>query len=155
MTGRFTHAQPVIAGTFPGTTSTAGASRITLNVKIQTGNSSGGGDMADVLGGDLNPSAQNYYSSANSTDHPSFTTGNIRLQYSPTCFPIQSCGRFVKAVGTVTRVGIATSTAAGNLVTCHLGMNLIKQDEELSTLKNLSFEPGGLLASRRTTATTT
>lgn len=45
---RFTHLQPVIAGTLPGTTSTAGASRIELDVRLQHGDSSGGGDMANL-----------------------------------------------------------------------------------------------------------
>lgn len=140
--GRFTHIQPIIAAQLPGTTSTAGGSRVSLEVRIQTGNSSGGGDLANLSTDMLPSAAQNYYSTAMTTDHKSWSTGNIRLQHSPTCIPLLSADRYVRVQGVVTRVGISTSTAAGQQLIAHLGCNLINGDEQpLASRK--SFNPSG------------
>ena len=142
LTSRFTHAQPVIAGTLPGTTSTAGGSRIQLDVRLQHGDSSGGGDMANLSTDQLPSTPQKYFSTANSTDHPSWSTGTIRAQYSPEPIALLGAKRYVRAGGQVTRIGAATSTAAGAIFTCHLGLNLISAQEE-GPSRNLAVMPGG------------
>ena len=154
---RFTHIQPVIAGTLPGVTSTAGASRVSLDVVVQSGNSSGGGDMANYSTEELPSSAQNYFSTAMSTSHPSWSTGTIRTQYSPEPITLLGTKRYVRVGGQVTRIGNATSTAAANLWTGHLGVNLLNAGEEGPT-RNLAVMPGGnyqTVAGQLTTATTT
>lgn len=138
---RFTHAQPVIAAQLPGTTSTAGGSRIKLEVRLQHGNSSGGGDMANLSTDMLPDNPQAYYSTEMSTDHKSWSTGVIRVQYAPKCIPLLAADRFIRVQGVVTRVGIATSTAAAQLLIAHLGCNLINADEEPKGLR--SFNPAG------------
>lgn len=154
---RFTHIQPVIAGTLPGVTSTAGASRVSLDVVVQSGNSSGGGDMANYSTEELPSTPQNYFSTAMSTSHPSWSTGTIRTQYSPEPIALLGAKRYVRVGGQVQRIGNATSTAAANLWTGHLGTNLLNAAEEGPT-RNLAVMPGGnfqTVAGQLTTATTT
>jgi len=140
---RFTHIQPVIAGTLPGVTSTAGGSRIGLNLTMQHGNSSGGGDMAGLSTDQMPTGVQNYRSTAMSTDHNSWSTGTIRMQYSPEALSLREAKRYVRVQGTVNRIGIATSTAAGNLATVHLGANLLQADAESAIGSQLAMSPGG------------
>lgn len=127
---RFTHLQPVIAGTLPGTTSTAGGSRILLDVRLKHGDSSGGGDAANLSTDQLPASPQVYYATDMSTDHPSWSTGTIRVQYSPEPIPLLSAKRYVRTSGQVTRIGISTSTAAAQILTCHLGANLLNAQSQ-------------------------
>jgi hypothetical protein len=127
---RFTHAQPVLAGTLPGTTSTAGGSRLQLDVRLKHGDSSGGGDAVAFSTDQLPSTVQSYYATDMSTDHPSWSTGTIRAQYSPAAIPLLGAKRYIRASGQVTRIGIATSTAAAQLFTCHLGLNLLGAQEE-------------------------
>lgn len=155
---RFTHIQPVIAGTLPGTTSTAGGSRIQLDVRVKHGDSSGGGDAVNFSTDQLPDAVQNYYATDMSTDHPSWSTGTIRVQYSPAPIPLLGAKRYVRTSGQVTRIGIATSTAAGQLFTCHLGANLFNAQEEAEADRNRAVNPSGSYNKRfyvPTTATNT
>lgn len=140
---RFTHAQPVIAGTLPGTTSTAGGSRLQLDVRLKHGDSSGGGDAANFSTDQLPDEPQKYYSTANSTDHPSWTTGTIRTQYSPAPIPLLGAKRYLIASGQVQRIGITTATAAANIWTGHLGLNLINAQNEDEANRNRAVNPSG------------
>lgn len=155
---RFTYVQPVIAGTLPGTTSTAGASRIELDVRLQHGDSSAGGDMANLSTDQLPSFTQKYFATDMSTDHPSWSTGTIRAAYSPEPIPLLGCKRYIRTGGQVTRIGGATSTAAGAIFTCHLGANLLNAQTE-GAGRNLAVQPGGTFQSRNpatlTTATNT
>jgi hypothetical protein len=139
---RFTHFQPIIAGTMPGVTSTAGAGRVSLSLIAQHGNSSGGGDMAGLSTDQMPTLSQNYRSTAMSTDHQSWSTGTLRMQFSPAAVSLLGAKRYVRVQGVVQRVGVATSTAAGNLVTVHLGANLLKPQEE-GPMQDLAVMPGG------------
>lgn len=143
---RFTHLQPVIAGTLPGTTSTAGASRIELDVRLQHGDSSGGGDMANLSTDMLPATPQKYFSTEMSTDHPSWSTGTIRAQYSPEAIPLLGAKRYVRTGGQVQRIGGATSTAAGAIFTCHLGAIFLNAQEE--PFERKAVMPGGNFQSR-------
>ena len=143
---RFTHLQPVIAGTLPGTTSTAGASRIELDVRLQHGDSSGGGDMANLSTDMLPATTQKYFSTEMSTDHPSWSTGTIRAQYSPEPIPLLGAKRYVRTGGQVTRIGGATSTAAGAIFSCHLGAIFLNAQQE--PFEQKAVMPGGNYQSR-------
>lgn len=154
---RFTHCQPVIAGTLPGTTSTAGGSRIQLDVRLKHGDSSGGGDAVNLSTDQLPASPQNYYSTEMSTDLPSWSTGTIRVQYSPEPIPLMGAKRYIRTSGQVTRIGIATSTAAGAILTCHLGANLLNVQSQ-NLIDDLAVNPSGSFQKRfyvPTTATNT
>ena len=144
---RFTHLQPVIAGTLPGTTSTAGGSRILVDVRVKHGDSSGGGDAANLSTDQLPSSPQAYYATDMSTDHPSWSTANIRVQYSPAPISLLGAKRYVRTSGQVTRIGIATSTAAGQLFTCHLGANLLNAQAEILS-RDLAVNPSGTFQKR-------
>lgn len=154
---RFTHIQPIIAGTLPGTTSTAGGSRILVDVRVKHGDSSGGGDAANLSTDQLPSAPQAYYATDMSTDHPSWSTANIRVQYSPEPIAILGAKRYIRTSGQVTRIGIATSTAAGQIFTCHLGANLLNAQDESSS-RNVAVNPSGSYQKRfyvPTTATNT
>jgi hypothetical protein len=157
LSSRFTHIQPLIAGSLPGTTSTAGGSRIGLDLRVKHGDSSGGGDAVAYSTEQLPATRQNYFASDMSTDHPSWSTGTIRTQYSPEPIPLQGAKRYLTVEGQVTRVGISTATAAAQLWVGHLAANLINAQEE-GPDNRLSVAPGGTLQSPswwNTTATNT
>lgn len=138
---RFTHLQGAIAGSLPGSTSTAGGRRVSLEVRIQHGDSSGGGDMANLSTDMLPDSAVNFYSTAQTTDEKAWSTGTIRYQYNTPPIPLLPAGRFVRVQGVVTRIGAATSTAAGQIFSCHLAALGINAGSEPAW--KTSFNPSG------------
>lgn len=149
----FTHAQPTVTGEIPGTTSTQGRRYVTLNVKLKHGDSSGGGDLVDFSTG-LIPDAQAYYTTqGESTDWKMWTTGLQRMQYSPKCYPLMGAKRFITAAAIVTRVGAVTATAAANLFTGGLHLNLLNYDQE--GLTKFSVAPAGVGSLVKTTSTNT
>lgn len=113
--------------------------------------------MANLSTDQLPQSPQNYFSTAMSTSHPSWSTGTIRAQYSPEPIPLLPAKRYVRVGASVARIGNATSTAVGNLFTGHIAANLFNAQEE--GLRNeLAIMPGGNGQSSvhlLTTATTT
>lgn len=137
----YTHAQPVLIGELPATTSTAGARFVSLSIKLRHGDSSGGGDLADLNTGLDADAVEHYTTQGESTDWKTFTTGLLRMQCSPKAYPLMGAKRFIAPAATVLRAGRATSTAAGNLFTCALGLTLLKQDSELGT--EYGVAPGG------------
>mgnify|MGYP001616127934 CR=1 FL=1 len=138
----YTHAQPVLIGELPATTSTAGARFVSLSIKLRHGDSSGGGDLADLNTGLDADAVEHYTTQGESTDWKTFTTGLLRMQCSPKAYPLMGAKRFIAPAATVLRAGKATSTAAGNLFTCALGLTLLKQDQETG-LGDFGIAPGG------------
>lgn len=154
---RFTHIQPLIGGTLPGTTSTLGFSRVLLDVRLKHGDSSGGGDAVNLSTDQLPATPQGYYTTEMSTDHPSWSTGTIRVQYSPEPIPLLSAKRYVRISGQVTRIGIATATAAAQILTCHLAANLLNPQTQSLNIDQ-AVNPSGSFQKRfyvPTTATNT
>lgn len=149
----FTHAQPYLIGQLPGTTSTTGARFRSVAVKLRHGDSSGGGDLVDYSTGLIANAEPFYTTQGESTDWQNWTTGPIRLQVSSVAFPLLGAKRFITAAGTVTAPGLTTATAAGNLVTCALGVNMLKPDQEIPG--EMSMSVGGLRQVLPTTATNT
>ena len=140
---QFTHAQALIAASHPGSTSTAGLNRIKLDVVLKHGDSSGGGDLVNFSTDQLPATPQTIGATDRSTDEASWSTGTIRCQYSPEPISLLGAKRFIAAAGQVTRVGGATSTAAGSITTAHLGMNLLNADVEGGPLRNKAIMPAG------------
>lgn len=138
----YTHAQPVLIGQLPGTTSTAGGRYVVAKATLRHGDSSGGGDLTDYLTGLDAAAVVHYTTQGESTDWKSFTTGNVRVQASAKCYPLQAAKRFIAPVGTVTRVGLTTATAAANLVTATLALTMLNQDQEISV--EYGVNPGSL-----------
>lgn len=151
---QFTHAQPVLTGQLPGTTSTAGGRYVLVQTKLRHGDSSGGGDLADFSTGLIADAMPHFTTQGESTDWKNFTTGPVRVQCSPAAFPLQGAKRFIAAAGAVTRAGLTTATAAANLFTCSLHLNLLNRDNE-DNVNRKSFAPAGIRDVLPTTATNT
>lgn len=105
--------------------STAPNQLVSIQVKLQHGDSSGGGDMADFYtpGGtcSTSPSAgetsylsplRNYFSTAMTSDMRAWTTGAMKYTNNPFSVSLNVAKRFVRAVGFVTKTFGATATAA-------------------------------------------
>lgn len=93
--------------------STAADRKVTLGVKLQHGDSSGGGDMADYSTGSQ-PSDKSYFSSARSTDHRSwdatFSTGGLRVSSAPSYYDIRAAKRYVRAVHIAYKNSVSTES---------------------------------------------
>lgn len=138
----YTHAQPFIVGELPGATSTAGARFVSLSIKLRHGDSSGGGDLADLNNSLDADAVEHYTTQGESTDWKTFTTGLMRMQASPKAYPLMGAKRFIAPAATVLRAGKATSTAVGNLFTAALGLTLLRQDQETGQ-GDFGIAPGG------------
>ena len=93
--------------------STAADKKVTLAIKLQHGDSSGGGDMADYSTGMQNAD-QNFWTTAESTAYQNWSTGTQFLSHE-SWYNVIPAKRYVRAVGTWTRGGTTTSTAAGSV----------------------------------------
>jgi hypothetical protein len=108
--------------------STAGDKRVTLSIKLQHGDSSGGGDMADYSTGMQNAD-QNFFTTAESTAYQNWTTGVMHLSHQ-SWYNVVPAKRYVRPVGVFTRGGVTTSTAAGSVdyMWADLHLNFSKVD---------------------------
>lgn len=105
-------AEPFLFGWMAGSTYTGHT--ITVDVKLQHGDSSGGGDMADYSTG-AQPAARVFGNSGLSTDYANWSTGLIMVTNNPCDYELTGAKRYVRAVGTVTKTGHSTSTAADDM----------------------------------------
>lgn len=149
----FTHAQPFLVGQLPGCTSTGGARYRSVAVKLRHGDSSGGGDLADYSTGLIGAAVPYYTTQGESTDWKNFTTGAVRLQVSSVAYPLLGAKRFITATGIITGPGLTTATAAANMVTAALGVNMLRADAEQAG--EVSMSVGGLRDVLPTTSTAT
>ena len=93
--------------------STSAIKNITLSVKLQHGDSSGGGDQADYSTGYQNTD-QNFFTSADTTTLQNWSTGVMAIGHQ-SWYNAIAAKRYVRAVGTITKGGPTTSTAAGSI----------------------------------------
>lgn len=93
--------------------STAADKKLTLSVKLQHGDSSGGGDMADYSTGMTNAD-QNFWTTAESTAYQNWSTG-VQFFAHESWYNVIPAKRYVRPVGVWTRGGSSTSTAAGSI----------------------------------------
>lgn len=100
--------------------STSAIKNFTLSAKLQHGDSSGGGDMADYSTGMQNAD-QNFFSAAESTAHQNWTTGVIHLNHQ-SWYEVTAAKRYVRAVGFITKGGPSTSTAASSIDACYANL---------------------------------
>jgi len=149
----FSHAQPFVFGEgLSNTGSTGGQKRVLLDVFLKHGDSSGGGDLAEVDTG-LRTAQQVNFSTAGTTGEYTYTTGTIRVQHSANPYPLLGLKRWIAPAAIVERAGVVTSTAAGGLLTMSMGVNMLQCDEEPPS--HLAIFPGGSKALNTTTTTTT
>jgi hypothetical protein len=94
--------------------STEADRRLTLGVKLQHGDSSGGGDMADYSTGST-PASRNYFSTARSTDHASWdateSTGEVVALANPGYYDIRAAKQFVRVAVTVGKNRVTTESS--------------------------------------------
>ena len=100
--------EPFCFASVPGSTSTL--KNVSLDIKLQHGDSSGGGDMADYTTQDQ-PVTANYFNAAMTTDMVNWTTGSFIVHSNPAQYELTGAKRFIRAVGVVTKFGVSTSTA--------------------------------------------
>ena len=93
--------------------STSGIKNFTLSVKLQHGDSSGGGDMADYSTGMTNQD-QNFFSAAETTAYQNWSTGVIHLNHQ-SWYEVTAAKRYVRGVGVITKGGPSTSTAGTSI----------------------------------------
>jgi len=104
---------------------TAANQLVSVQVKLQHGDSSGGGDMADYYpaGGtcSTSPSSgetsylsplRNYFTTAQTSDFRNWTTGAMKYSNNPFSISLEYAKRFIRSVGYVTKTFGATATAA-------------------------------------------
>lgn len=101
--------------------STDAIKKVALSVKLQHGDSSGGGDMADYSTGMQNDD-QNFFTSADTTTLQNWSTGVLHLNHQ-SWYEITAAKRYIRAVGYLTKGGPSTSTAAGSID--HVWANLV------------------------------
>lgn len=113
LTDLFTKAIPLVA--FPATLfyssrgTTSLAPKITVGVKLQHGDSSGGGDMADYS----TQSQQDdevYFTSVRTTDYVNWTTAPVRLESAQSYYDLRAAKRFIRAVHSVDKCEITTES---------------------------------------------
>lgn len=94
--------------------STEADAKLTIGVKLQHGDSSGGGDMADLSTGSQ-PSTRNYFSSARSTAHASWdgteSTGEIYAMSNPGVYDLRAAKRYVRVAVPVAKNRVTTESS--------------------------------------------
>jgi len=93
--------------------STAADKKLTLSVKLQHGDSSGGGDMADYSTG-MQSADRNFWTTAETTPLQNWSTGAQFFSHQ-SLYEVTAAKRYVRPVGVYTRNGNTTSTAAGSI----------------------------------------
>lgn len=100
--------------------STEANRQLTIGVKLQHGDSSGGGDMADYST-ESQPADKVYFTAARTTAYQNWTTddidggstGPIRLMSDQSYYDLRAAKRFIRAVHTVTK-NKATTESSGD-----------------------------------------
>jgi hypothetical protein len=104
--------EPFCFATVQGSTSTL--KNVGVDIKLQHGDSSGGGDMADYTTQDQPVTAQ-YFGTAMTTDMVNWTTGTFVAHSNPAQYELTGAKRFLRTVGTVTKFGVSTSTGTDGM----------------------------------------
>lgn len=94
--------------------STEADRKVTLGVKLQHGDSSGGGDMADYSTGSQ-PSDKSYFSTARTTDMKqwdgTFSTGGMRVASAPAYYDLRAAKRFIRGVHIASKNRVTTESS--------------------------------------------
>ena len=133
----FTHCQPFVIGSGLTNTATAGGKVAKLDVFLQHGDSSGGGDAVEADTGLRVVQQQIYNSGELTTDYKTWATGALRVQHSGSSYPLLGLKRFLRTGAIVTRLGLSTATTGANDLTVSLGLAMIRPDESPPSKKAL------------------
>jgi hypothetical protein len=133
----FTHCQPFVIGSGLTNTSTNGSKVAKLDVYLQHGDSSGGGDMAEVSTGLRVAQQQIYNSGELTTDYKVWTTGVIRMQHTGASYALLGAKRFLRTAAIVSRLGLSTATTGAHDMSVSLGCIMLRPDEDPPSKKAL------------------
>ena len=133
----FTHCQPFVIGSGLTNTSTAGLKVAKLDVYLQQGDSSGGGDMLELDSGLRVVQQQIFNSGELTTDYKVWATGAIRVQHTGAAYALLGAKRFLRTAAIVTRLGLSTATTGANDLTVSLGCIMLRPDQEPASKKAL------------------
>jgi hypothetical protein len=109
----FTKDIPLVACPATFLNSTRGSTqldrKLTLGVKLQHGDSSGGGDMADYSTGSQ-PADKVYFTSARTTAFANWSTGALKFQSNAAFYDLRAAKRYIRAVHSVTINNVTTES---------------------------------------------
>jgi len=84
--------------------------KLSLGIKLQHGDSSGGGDLADYSTGSIQDDAV-FFSTARTTDMAAWTTGTLRGTTKPTYYDLRAAKRYIRTVVTASKNRVTTETS--------------------------------------------
>jgi hypothetical protein len=94
--------------------STEADRRLTLGVKLQHGDSSGGGDMADYST-QFTPDDRNFFSTVRTSDYANWdasrSTGPFYGQSNPAYYDVRAAKRYIRMVGTYGKNKVTTESS--------------------------------------------
>lgn len=96
--------------------------QLTLGVKLQHGDSSGGGDMADYSTGSA-PVDQTFFTTARSTDHAAWSTGAFIGQTNPATYDLRAAKRYLRPVVFATKNKVTTESSGDE--SFHIGAAIL------------------------------
>jgi hypothetical protein len=102
--------------------------KITVAVRLQHGDSSGGGDMADYTTANQ-PADAIFNTSAMTTPMDAWSTGLARVNSGDGAYSLVAAKQFIRPVITVTLPGNTTATASADNVDVSGGVVLLSPDE--------------------------
>lgn len=123
----YMYAYPYAA--FNGPQSTEADAKITLAVKMQHGDSSGGGDMADYSTGEQ-PTTVTFLTSAMTTPMASWSTGPVLGESYPGLYNLRGAKQYVRCVATPTINFQATATSTADQLHISGGLVFLGAEEE-------------------------
>lgn len=149
----YSYAAPFVIGTLTGNTSTTGGHTAKIDIFLKHGDSSGGGDLAEISTG-LRVAQQQFYNTGElTTDYKAWTTADISVQHTGTYYHLLGCKRWLAPAAIITRPGLSTNTQGNTSVTVSLGTVMHRPDEDPPTRKAI-FRSGSQNALYATSTST-
>lgn len=113
--GGQTYYVAVVAAELASTRGSTEANRqVTLGVKLQHGDSSGGGDLADYSTGSQ-PDTLTYFTTARTSDYANwdgtFSTGAFRLASQPAVYDLRAAKRYIRMVVNASKNKVTTESS--------------------------------------------
>lgn len=85
--------------------------KLTLSIKLQHGDSSGGGDMADYSTGTHYEADQSFFTTAQTTPMASWSTGPFYGQTNPAYYDLRAAKRFIRSVVFASKDKVTTESS--------------------------------------------
>lgn len=133
----FSHCQPFLMGQLASGSSTAGVKNAKLDIYLAHGDSSGGGDLAEIDTG-LRVAQQKVYNTGElTTDYKTYRTDAVPIQHTGVAYSLKGVKRYIAPVGVVTRLGVSTATTGAADCLGVLGVVMLRADNEPPTKKSI------------------